>query len=163
MPEIRVLIVDDEPLIRRGLRDGLSRIEDVSVMGECGNGAEAVATILEQKPDLVLLDVQMPGCSGLEVVEQVGSERMPAVIFVTAYDRYASRFMQVLGRYDGRLLVADEAPERVEGEDDGRKLVVLAFADREAALAWANSPAYREIAEDRLAGADTIAVLARGF
>src|SRR5512133_2470192 len=95
MPEIRVIIVDDEPLIRRGLRDGLSRIEGVSVMGECGNGAEAVASILELKPDLVLLDVQMPGCTGLEVVEQVGSERMPSVIFVTAFDEYAVKAFEL--------------------------------------------------------------------
>jgi uncharacterized protein (DUF1330 family) len=80
-----------------------------------------------------------------------------------AYDRYASQFMRVLGRYDGRLLVSDERPEPMEGDWDGRKLVVLSFADREAALTWANSAEYREIAKDRVAGADTIAVIAQGF
>ena len=80
-----------------------------------------------------------------------------------AYDRYAAQFMRVLGRYDGRLLVSDERPEAMEGEWDGRKLVVLAFADRDAALTWANSPEYREIAKDRIAGSDAIAVLAGGF
>jgi uncharacterized protein (DUF1330 family) len=80
-----------------------------------------------------------------------------------AYDRYASHFMRVLGRYDGRLLVSDERPEPMEGDWDGRKLVVLSFADREAARTWANSPEYQEIAEDRIAGADTIAVMAQGF
>jgi uncharacterized protein (DUF1330 family) len=80
-----------------------------------------------------------------------------------AYDRYASQFMRVLGRYDGRLLVSDEHPEPMEGDVDGRKLVVLSFADREAALMWANSPEYREIAQDRDAGADVVAVLAKGF
>jgi uncharacterized protein (DUF1330 family) len=80
-----------------------------------------------------------------------------------AYDRYASQFMRVLGRYDGRLLVSDEHPEPMEGEPDGRKLVVLSFANREAALTWANSPEYLEIARDRLAGSDAIVVLAKGF
>ena len=80
-----------------------------------------------------------------------------------AYDRYAAQFMRVLGRHDGRLLVSDEAPDVMEGDDDGRKLVVLSFADRAAALTWANSPEYLEIAKDRHAGADTIAVLAQGF
>ena len=80
-----------------------------------------------------------------------------------AYDRYASQCMRVLGRYDGRLIVSDEAPEVMEGDGDGRKLVVLSFADREAALTWANSPEYREIAKDRIAGADVDSVLARGF
>jgi len=80
-----------------------------------------------------------------------------------AYDRYASQFMRVLGRYDGRLLVSDERPEAIEGEWDGRKLVVLSFADRAAALTWARSPEYQEIAKDRIAGSDAIAVLAQGF
>jgi uncharacterized protein (DUF1330 family) len=80
-----------------------------------------------------------------------------------AYDRYASQFMRVLGRYEGRLLVSEERPERMEGDWDGRKLVVLSFADRDAALTWANSPEYLEIARDRIAGADTIAVMAQGF
>jgi uncharacterized protein (DUF1330 family) len=80
-----------------------------------------------------------------------------------AYDRYASQFMQVLGRYDGRLLVSEERPEAMEGDWDGRKLVVISFADRDAALTWANSAEYREIAKDRVAGANTIAVMAQGF
>ena len=79
------------------------------------------------------------------------------------YDRYASQFMRVLGRYDGRLLVSDERPEAMEGEWGGRKLVVLSFADRAAALTWAGSPEYQEIARDRVAGADVISVLAQGF
>ena len=79
-----------------------------------------------------------------------------------AYDRYASQFMPVLTRYGGRLLVSDEAPEAVDGAWDGRKLVVMSFADRDAALTWANSPEYLEIAKDRIAGADVIAVMAQG-
>jgi len=79
-----------------------------------------------------------------------------------AYDRYAAAFLPVLQAYGGRLLLSEERPEALEGEWDGRKLVLLAFADRPAALTWANSPEYRAIAEDRLAGADTIALLAEG-
>jgi two-component system LytT family response regulator len=88
-PEIRTLIVDDEALIRRGLRDRLSGISGIEIIGECANGAEAVESILSEKVDLVLLDVQMPDIDGLEIVRQVGPDRMPLVIFVTAYDEYA--------------------------------------------------------------------------
>ena len=80
-----------------------------------------------------------------------------------AYDRYASQFMRVLGRHDGRLLVSEERPEPMEGDWDGRKLVVLSFADRQAALTWATSPEYQEISRDRVAGSDAIVVMAQGF
>ena len=80
-----------------------------------------------------------------------------------AYDRYAAAFMPVLRQYGGRLLVSDERPEAIEGEWDGRKLVLLAFADRDAVLTWANSPEYRRIAQDRIAGADVIVLMAEGF
>jgi two-component system LytT family response regulator len=86
---LRLLIVDDEPLIREGIRNGLSAIEGIEVMGECESGARATEMILSARPDLVLLDVQMPDCTGLDVVRRVGPERMPAVVFVTAYDEYA--------------------------------------------------------------------------
>lgn len=89
MSNLQLLIVDDEPLIREGIRNGLSAIEGVEVMGECDSGAHAAEMILSTRPDLVLLDVQMPDCTGLEVVRRVGPQRMPAVIFVTAYDKYA--------------------------------------------------------------------------
>ena len=79
------------------------------------------------------------------------------------YDRYAAAFMPVLRQYGGRLLVSDDRPEAIEGAWDGRKLVLLAFADREAALTWANSPEYRRIAEDRIAGADVIVLMAEGY
>jgi len=78
------------------------------------------------------------------------------------YDRYAAASMPALKRYGGRLLVSQERPEPMEGEWDGRKLVVLAFDDARAARTWADSPEYRRIAADRDAGADVIAVLAEG-
>ncbi len=86
---LRLLIVDDEPLIRQGIRNGLSTIEGVEIIGECGSGAHATEAILAKDPDLVLLDVQMPDCTGLDVVRRIGPQRMPAVVFITAYDEYA--------------------------------------------------------------------------
>jgi two-component system LytT family response regulator len=83
------LLVDDEPLIRKGLRHALSSIPDVEVVGECGSGDEAIQAISNRRPDLVLLDIQMPDCSGLDVVREIGFANMPPVIFITAYDDYA--------------------------------------------------------------------------
>jgi len=79
------------------------------------------------------------------------------------YQRYVAAFMPVLAKYGGRLLAADEHPEVTEGQWDRHKVVLLAFPDREAFTTWATSPEYREISEDRLAAADTIALLVRGM
>lgn len=92
---MRVLIVDDEPLARRGVRQELERVPAVEIVGECANGSDAVRAIVESNPDLVLLDVQMPGLTGFDVIERVGIEAMPAVIFVTAYDKHAVRAFEV--------------------------------------------------------------------
>ncbi|MCI0490913.1 MAG: response regulator [Blastocatellia bacterium] len=89
MEPIRTLIVDDEPIAREGVRMQLERAAGFEIIGECGNGLEAVRAIEQQAPDLVFLDVQMPELSGFDVVERVGTDRMPAVVFVTAYDQYA--------------------------------------------------------------------------
>jgi two-component system LytT family response regulator len=86
---IRVLIVDDEPGARRRLERLLLEAADIEIVGQVGNGREAVAAIKQLQPDLVFLDVQMPGMTGIEVVQEVGSRLMPATIFVTAYDQYA--------------------------------------------------------------------------
>ncbi len=86
---IRVLIVDDEPGARRRLERLLKTEEDVEFVAQAGTGREALAAIEQQQPDLVFLDVQMPKMSGIDVVRTVGAERMPLVIFVTAYDQYA--------------------------------------------------------------------------
>ncbi len=86
---VRVLIVDDEPLARDALRLLLEARDDVEVIGECVNGKEAVRSILEDKPELVLLDIQMPVMDGLEVVRTVGPDKMPVVVFATAFDEYA--------------------------------------------------------------------------
>jgi two-component system, LytTR family, response regulator len=92
---IRALIVDDEPLARRGLARHLVAEGDVEVVGECGDGASAVAAIGELAPDLVFLDVEMPEVDGFDVVRAVGAGAMPAVIFVTAFDQYAVRAFDV--------------------------------------------------------------------
>ena len=88
---LKVLVVDDEPLARDGLKLLLSRQSGVESVSEARNGREAIAIIRERPPDLVLLDVQMPRMNGFAVVQAIGPERMPAVIFVTAHDQYAIR------------------------------------------------------------------------
>ena len=95
MPKIRVLIVDDEPIARRGIGQQLKGEPEVEIVGECADGMEAVAAIKTKSPDLVFLDVQMPEMDGFEVIEAVGVERMPRVIFVTAYDQYTLRAFEV--------------------------------------------------------------------
>ncbi len=92
---IRVLIVDDEPIARRGVRHQLQGEADIEVIGECGDGAAAIDAITELAPDLVFLDIQMPEVGGFDVVEAIGVARMPAVIFVTAYDEHALRAFDV--------------------------------------------------------------------
>jgi len=86
---IRALIVDDEPLARDGIRARLDPVRDVTVVGEAGDGPSAIRAIGELQPELLFLDVQMPGMSGFDVLRALDADRLPAVIFVTAYDRYA--------------------------------------------------------------------------
>jgi two-component system, LytTR family, response regulator len=88
---MRVLIADDEPLARRGLRRWLEAGPAVEVVAEARHGREAVELVRLHRPDLLLLDVQMPGLDGLGVLAELGAELPAAVIFVTAYDQYALR------------------------------------------------------------------------
>ena len=92
---LNVLVVDDEPLAREGLKLLLGRQPEVESVSEALNGREAIARIREQKPDLVFLDVQMPRTDGFAVVHTVGAERMPPIIFVTAHDQYAIRAFEI--------------------------------------------------------------------
>jgi two-component system LytT family response regulator len=92
---IRTLIVDDEPLAREGVRLLLARDADIGPISEARNGKQAAAKIRAQVPDLVFLDVQMPDLDGLSVLRHVGVRKMPAVIFVTAYDRYAVEAFEI--------------------------------------------------------------------
>ena len=94
-PAFRVLIVDDEPLARQRIQDLLGEQSGIEIVGSANGGDTAITAIRELKPDLVFLDVQMPGKSGLEVARAIGPEAMPATIFVTAYDEYASQAFDV--------------------------------------------------------------------
>src|SRR5207247_2035212 len=87
----RVLIADDEPLGRARLRMLLAEEPWLEVVAECADGRATIAAIEKFSPELVFLDVQMPGGSGFDVIDAVGAARMPFVIFVTAFDRYALR------------------------------------------------------------------------
>jgi two-component system LytT family response regulator len=112
MNSLRLLIVDDEPLIRLGIRNDLSEMPSVQVVGECECVADAVEAIRSRHVDLVLLDVQLPDGTGFDVVREVGPPDMPAVVFVTAYDKYAIQAFEVnavdylLKPFDGSRLRA---------------------------------------------------------
>ena len=92
---LRALIADDEPLARARLEDLLRQEGDVEIVGQAEDGQEAVDMIRSLRPDLVFLDIQMPGKTGLEVVAEIGAEQMPATIFVTAYDQHAPKAFEV--------------------------------------------------------------------
>jgi two-component system, LytTR family, response regulator len=89
MTTIRTLIVDDMPLTRELLKNYLAEEKEFEIVGECGDGIEAIAAIKSLNPDLIFLDVQMPVAGGFEVIDRVGAEQMPVVIFVTAFDEFA--------------------------------------------------------------------------
>lgn len=111
---LRVIIVDDEPPARARLRRFLKTLPDVELVAECGDGASAVQAIESNSPDLVLLDVQMPELDGFEVLRALDMPRLPAVIFVTAYDKYAVRAFEVHA--------LDYVVKPVEGERLGEAL-----------------------------------------
>ena len=91
----RALIVDDEPLAREKIRTLLSREKGIEVIGECGDGIEAVDSIRADSPDLVFLDIQMPELDGFGVIGEIGADNMPVIVFVTAFDQYAIRAFEV--------------------------------------------------------------------
>lgn len=88
---ITALVVDDEPIARHAIVRQLRDDPEIELLGECGDGASAVAAIRSRSPDLVFLDIQMPAMTGMDVVAEIGAERMPATIFVTAFEQYAVR------------------------------------------------------------------------
>ena len=89
--KVRTLVIDDEPLARERVRALLMEHADIEIIGECGDGREAVEAIASLKPDLVFLDIQMPELDGFGVLAATVPEHMPAVVFVTAYDAFAIR------------------------------------------------------------------------
>lgn len=123
---IRTLVVDDEPLARERTRNLLEKAPDIEVIGECANGEEALVSIEAHQPDLVLLDVQMPELDGFGVLEKLRGRKMPAIIFVTAHDKFALRAFDVhaldylLKPFDSSRFnqALDRARERLRGRDD---------------------------------------------
>jgi two-component system LytT family response regulator len=93
--KIRTLIVDDEPLARQTIKDLLVADPEIEVIGECSSGLEAVNFIRKESPDLLFLDIQMPGMNGFEALAKIEYERIPAIIFVTAFDQYALKAFDV--------------------------------------------------------------------
>ena len=108
---IRTLIVDDEPIARQVLRDELHWVPDVEVVGEAGNGHDALIQIERLKPDLVLLDLQMPGLGGFDVIQRLPQGALPIVVIVTAYDQHAIRAFEA-GALD--YLLKPVSQERLE-------------------------------------------------
>src|ERR1700759_3611231 len=92
---MRALIVDDEPLARQGVALRLRQFPQIEIVGECEDGEQAIEAICEIAPDLVFLDIQMPSMSGFDVLRTLPRERIPAVIFLTAYDQYALQAFDV--------------------------------------------------------------------
>src|SRR6266481_584208 len=93
--QIRALIADDEALARKFIRRMLKDNHDVEIVGECNNGKDAVAMIRKQNPDVVFLDVQMPEMDGFAVLESIGVDQLPEIIFTTAYEQYAIRAFEL--------------------------------------------------------------------
>src|ERR1019366_5196964 len=130
---LKVLIVDDEPIARKILREELDAIGGVKIVGEAGDGLGALELIARHTPDLVLLDLQMPGIGGLEVVRQLQSgEHMPAVVIVTAFDRFAIQALDA-GAIDyllkpvaqERLAAAVERARRMSGKQAFENIAAL--------------------------------------
>jgi two-component system, LytTR family, response regulator len=124
---IRIVIADDEPLARQRLLMLLAQEDGVEVVAECADGPSAITAIETLRPDLVFLDVEMPGASGFDLIEAIGPERMPCVIFVTAFDTYALRAFGVraldylLKPFDRERFHAalTRAKEQIEGRSNG--------------------------------------------
>jgi len=134
--KIRTMVVDDEPVARERIVSLLQQEQDIEVVGECADGHQAVNAIQAYHPDLVFLDVQMPAVDGFGVIQQVGADRMPPVVFVTAYDEYALRAFEVHAidyllkpfgrdRFQQTLQHAREHLERRRAGDLGKRLLAL--------------------------------------
>jgi two-component system LytT family response regulator len=136
MKKIRTVLADDEPLARERLGTLLRGEPDVEVVAECADGARTIAAIQQLGPDLVFLDVQMPGSDGFDVIQAVKPDRMPLVVFVTAYDKYALRAFDVHAldyllkpfdrdRFQRALQRVREQMEGQQTGDLGRRLLAL--------------------------------------
>lgn len=128
MKRTRLIIVDDEPDARERLRELATQDATIDVVAECRNGNEAVLAIAKHKPDLVLLDVQMPQMNGFDVVRRIGATRMPFTIFVTAYDQYALKAFEV-SAVDYLLKPYDDARFHASVAK-AKKLIAMSTSDR---------------------------------
>ena len=133
---LRAMIVDDEPIARRGVHRLLSRDADVLIVGEAGSGVEAVAAIRRLRPEILILDIQMPDLDGFGVLLELGSDLPPAVIFLTAFDQHAVRAFEVHAldyvmkpfddeRFEAALLRAKRQALRVREGDLADRLASL--------------------------------------
>jgi two-component system LytT family response regulator len=133
---IRAAIVDDEPLARRRIRNLLMEAPDVQIIAECANGKDAIESLEESPPDLLFLDIQMPEVDGFDVLQAIGVGRIPAVIFVTAYDQFALRAFEAHAmdyllkpfddeRFGAALQRARERIRQQQGGDLDRRLQAL--------------------------------------
>jgi two-component system LytT family response regulator len=141
MGDIRVLVADDEPLARRGVRQLLTRHADMTVVGESRNGQETVLALDALKPDLLFLDVQMPGMDGFAVLRAREPGRLPCVVFVTAHDQFAVRAFEAhaldylvkplnIERFEAALARVRERLRMMQASDYARKLTALLAAAR---------------------------------
>jgi two-component system LytT family response regulator len=141
---IRVVIADDEPLARQRLMMLLATEPWVEVVAQCADGPSTITAIENLRPDLVFLDIEMPGASGFELIDTIGADRMPFVIFVTAFDTYALRAFEVhaldyllkpfdAGRFRAALLRAKDQIERHANGDIERRLIELVHGLKPAA------------------------------
>jgi two-component system, LytTR family, response regulator len=128
-PKITAALVDDEPLARSNLSVLLRRDPDIDIAVECGSGVEAPAVIRNAKPDLLFLDVQMPECDGFDVLELLGKDLPPAIIFTTAYDQYALRAFEA-GALDYLLKPFDDARFALALERARQKIALSRDAPR---------------------------------
>ena len=159
MTPIRTLVVDDEALARADLCRMLSSNPAIAIVGQCDNGNEAVAAVRAQQPDLVFLDVQMPGCDGFEVLERLGTKLPSVIVFVTAYDQYAlrafeagaldyllkpfdaARFTRTLARAMDRIAAARAAPAPADARIAIRSIGEVVFV-RVADIDWIEAADY---------------------
>lgn len=148
--KIRTLIVDDEPLARQNLRLLLKDDPEIEIIAECGSGHEAVRIIEADQPDLLFLDIQMPEMNGFDVIERIDTQRLPAIVFVTAFDQYALQAFEVHAldyllkpfddaRFEKALRQAKTQVEQREVNALSRKLFAL-LEDRDATRAEKPEP-----------------------
>ncbi len=166
MNKLRTIIVDDEPLARRLLKSSLEEIPEVEVIGECRNGREAVEFTLKQAPDLMFLDIQMPGMNGFDVVKALQADVMPMVVFSTAYEQYAldafdvhavdyilkpleeDRLQRAVGRALDRFQVA--------AADGGNKTPLIGAIDDIAKKVKTGVPVEEKTSTEKVAAEETL-------